>query len=252
LNRDSGSPPVAVVTGGGSGIGRAVARRLLDAGFAVVVGGRRRAPLEETVAGLPGPSLAVEADVTDELEVVELFAAAAAAFGRVDLLFNNAGEFGASAPIEDCRLDDWERTIRVNLTGAFLCARQAVRAMSAQSPQGGRIINNGSVSAQVPRPNAIAYTASKHAITGLTRSIALEGRGRRISCGQIDVGNARTELSDAVAAGALQADGSVESEPTMAVDHVAEAALYMASLPADANVLSLTVMANGMPLVGRG
>ena len=244
---------VAVVTGAGSGIGREAARRLLGDGFAVVASGRRIEPLEETLAGAgPERSLAFVADVTDEAAVADLFAAAVERFGRIDLLFNNAGSFGVSAPVDEHSLSEWDAVVAVNLTGAFICAREAFRVMSRQTPRGGRIINNGSVSAHVPRPNAVAYTASKHGITGLTKALALEGRGLGISCGQIDVGNAATPLTEQIAAGTIQADGRLEPEPTMSATDVAGAVSYMASLPPEATVLSMTVMATEMPFVGRG
>ena len=240
------------MTGAGSGIGRAVARALLGAGYAVAVAGRREEALRETVEGHGDAALVAPADVRDPEAVAALFAQATSRFGRLDLLFNNAGTFGKTGPLEDLTLDAWREVVDINLTGAFLCARTAYAAMKAQDPRGGRIINNGSISAQVPRPNAVAYTATKHAITGLTKSIALEGRAHDIACGQIDIGNAATELTSAMAQGILQADGSVKAEPRMDVSHVADAVLYMAGLPLDANVLFLTVMATGMPFVGRG
>lgn len=248
------SPPIALVTGAGSGIGRAIARRLAGAGYVVALAGRRNEPLEATLSELPAQSgaFAVPADVTDPANVEALFDAVASRAGRLDLLVNNAGTFGQSASIEDYPRDAWESTIAVNLTGAFLCAQAAFRQMLRQRPSGGRIINNGSISAHVPRPRAIAYTASKHGITGLTKAIALEGRPHGIACGQIDIGNAATEMTRQIEAGALQANGSIMPEPTMSAEHVADAVLYMASLPLDANVLSMTVMASGMPFVGRG
>jgi NAD(P)-dependent dehydrogenase (short-subunit alcohol dehydrogenase family) len=246
--------PVALVTGGGSGIGRAIARRLAGAGYVVVVSGRRSEPLETTLSELPADSgaFAVPGDVADPAQVEALFDAVAARAGRLDVLVNNAGTFGLSAPISDYPDDAWTSTLAVNLTGAFLCARAAFRQMLRQRPGGGRIINNGSISAHVPRPNAVAYTASKHGLTGLTKALALEGRAHNIACGQIDVGNAATEMTRQVEAGALQADGSVAAESTMSAEHVADAVLYMASLPLSANVLFMTVMASGMPYVGRG
>jgi NAD(P)-dependent dehydrogenase (short-subunit alcohol dehydrogenase family) len=246
--------PVALVTGAGSGIGRAVARRLAGAGYVVALAGRRSDALEATLAEVraqPG-AFAVPADVGDPRSVEALFDLVARRAGRLDVLVNNAGTFGPSAPVADYPHDGWSSTIATNLTGPFLCAQAAFRQMLRQRPSGGRIINNGSLSAQVPRPNAIAYTASKHGITGLTRALALEGRAHNIACGQIDIGNAATEMTRQMEAGVLQADGSVEAEPTMSAEHVADAVLYMASLPLDANVLSLTVMATGMPFVGRG
>ena len=246
---------VAIVTGAGTGIGRATALALLGEGYAVALAGRRREALEETAA-LAGPAgdraAVVPADVTSEASVAALFEATRSAFGRVDLLFNNAGAGAPPVPLEDLTLDQWRQVIDVNLTGAFLCTRAAFRLMKAQSPRGGRIINNGSISAQVPRPHSSPYTAAKHAITGLTRSTALDGRPFDIACGQIDVGNAETPMTAKMQAGVPQADGTAAVEPTMAVDHVARAVLYMASLPLDANVLFLTVMATKMPFVGRG
>jgi NAD(P)-dependent dehydrogenase (short-subunit alcohol dehydrogenase family) len=199
-----------------------------------------------------GRDLVVPTDVTDPAAVEQLFERVRGEWGRVDVLFNNAGLFGAPAPVDEFTIEQWRAVVDTNLTGSFLCAQQAFRTMKAQSPQGGRIINNGSISAHVPRPNAIAYTASKHAITGLTKAISLEGRAFNIACGQIDVGNAATELTAGISRGALQADGSVRPEATMDVRNAADAVLYMASLPLDANVQFLTVMATGMPFVGRG
>jgi NAD(P)-dependent dehydrogenase (short-subunit alcohol dehydrogenase family) len=248
--RDEGR--VAVVSGAGSGIGRAVAVALFNAGYRVVLAGRREETLMATLVGHEAAGLAVPADVTQEDSVRRLFERARDAFGRVDVLFNNAGTFGRSAPIDDMSLEQWREVIDANLTVAFLCAREAFRVMKAQDPQGGRIINNGSVSAQVPRPHAAAYTASKHAITGLTKTLSLEGRPYSIACGQIDIGNAATALSAAFSAGTLQADGSVKAEPKMDLRHVSDAVLYMAGLPLDANVQSITLMATNMPLVGRG
>jgi NAD(P)-dependent dehydrogenase (short-subunit alcohol dehydrogenase family) len=241
---------IAVVTGGGSGIGRAAARALLGAGWSVVAAGRREAPLDETIDGFAGAS-AVPTDVTSEDSVRALFAAAVDRFGRVDLLFNNAG-LGVSAPIGELALEDWRRVVDTNLTGSFLCAQAAFRAMAAQEPMGGRIINNGSISAYVPRPYGVAYNATKHAITGLTKSLSLEGREFDVACGQIDIGNAATEMTERMSGGVPQADGSLRPEPTMDVDNVARAIVYMASLPLDANVQFMTVMATKMPFVGRG
>jgi NAD(P)-dependent dehydrogenase (short-subunit alcohol dehydrogenase family) len=248
------APRVAVVTGAGSGLGRAIARRLARDGYTVALSGRRIETLEETRAELPSSpeSFAVPADVGDQASVEALFAEVVARAGRVDVLVNNAGTFGPSAPVGEYPPDGWSATVAVNLTGAFLCARAAFRVMVSQRPSGGRIINNGSISAHVPRPNAVAYTASKHGITGLTKALALEGRALGIACGQIDIGNASTEMTRQIEAGALQADGSIRAEPTMSAEHVADAVLYMARLPLDANVLSMTVMASGMPFVGRG
>jgi NAD(P)-dependent dehydrogenase (short-subunit alcohol dehydrogenase family) len=245
---------VALITGAGSGLGRAIARRLADAGYTVALAGRRLETLEETRAELPAErdSFSVPTDVSDPASVEALFAVVASRAGRLDVLVNNAGTFGPTAPIGEYPYEAWSSTIAVNLTGAFLCAQAAFRQMARQRPSGGRIINNGSISAHVPRPNAVAYTASKHAITGLTKALALEGRTLGIACGQIDIGNAATEMTRAIEAGALQADGSVRPEPTMSAEHVADAVLYMAGLPLDANVLTMTVMATGMPYVGRG
>jgi NAD(P)-dependent dehydrogenase (short-subunit alcohol dehydrogenase family) len=241
---------VAVITGAGSGIGRGVARGLVDAGYRVALAGRREEALRETLDGREG--LVVPTDVTDVEAVRALFARTREELGRVDLLFNNAGTFGRPAPIEDVAYDDWRAIVDTNLTGAFLCAQEAFRAMKEQQPRGGRIVNNGSISAHTPRPNAVGYTATKHAITGLTKQLALEGRGHDIACGQIDIGNAATELTAAIERGALQADGSTKPEPTMDARAVTDAVLYMASLPLDTNVLFLTVMARDMPYVGRG
>ncbi|HEX6461526.1 MAG TPA: SDR family oxidoreductase [Thermoleophilaceae bacterium] len=238
----------AVVTGAGSGIGRAVSRALLGAGWRVALAGRHQHTLAETSAdGLIAPT-----DVTDEQSVRALFERVREEFGHVDLLFNNAGLFGAPAQFEDFPLDEWRAVLDTNLTGTFLCAREAFRMMKEQSPQGGRIINNGSISAHVPRPYAAAYTATKHAITGLTKAISLEGRGCDVACGQIDIGNAATHMTAAMERGVPQADGSVAPEPVMDVSQVADAVLYMADLPLDANVQFMTVMATKMPFVGRG
>jgi len=247
--------PVAVVTGAGSGIGRRVAHALLEYGYSVAVAGRRAAALDETLAdseASPDAVLAVPTDVSDPASVDALFDRVLETFGRVDLLFNNAGSFGAPAPFEEYARDEWRALVDTNLTGAFLCAQRAYRAMLEQDPRGGRIVNNGSISAHVPRPHAVAYTATKHAITGLTKQIAIEGRAHDIACGQIDVGNAATEMTKAMERGVIQADGSIAAEATMDADHVARAVLYMASLPLDANVLFMTVAATRMPFVGRG
>ena len=238
---------VALVTGAGSGIGRHVAHGLLEAGYRVVLAGRRREALEETAAGHERATVA-PADVTDPEAVEALFSP----LDRLDVLFNNAGTFGPSGPLEDLAVDDWQAVVDTNLTGAFLCAQAAYRVMKVQDPRGGRIINNGSISAHVPRPNAVAYTATKHAITGLTRAISLEGRAHDIACGQIDVGNAATEMTIAMEKGVLQADGSTAVEPTMDVAHTAAAVVYMAGLPLDANVEFMTIMATKMPYIGRG
>ncbi|MBV9154108.1 MAG: SDR family oxidoreductase [Alphaproteobacteria bacterium] len=248
-------PRVAVVTGAGSGIGRAVTRSFLGAGYRVALAGRRDDALRETLAGPHASAkdaLVVPTDVTDADAVRDLFSRVTATWGRVDVLFNNAGLFGDTAPLDEVSDAQWSTVIGTNLTGSFLCAREAFRAMKTQTPQGGRIINNGSISAHVPRPQAVAYTASKHAITGLTRSISLEGRPYSIACGQIDIGNAATELTAGIGQGALQPDGSRRVEPLMDVRHAAEAVVYMAGLPLDANVEFLTVMATNMPYIGRG
>jgi NAD(P)-dependent dehydrogenase (short-subunit alcohol dehydrogenase family) len=249
------SEPVAVITGAGSGIGRAVAQRLSQRGWRVALAGRREAALHETAASCPGgpdACLTQATDVAIAADVDALFAAVGQRWRRIDLLFNNAGTFGRSARLDEMAIDAWREVIDANLTGSFLCARAAFAVMRAQDPAGGRIINNGSVSAHVPRPHSAAYTASKHAITGLTRAIALDGRPFGIACGQIDIGNAATELSAGIAAGTLQADGSRRAEPMMEVAQAADAVVHMASLPPGANVLSMTVMATAMPLVGRG
>jgi NAD(P)-dependent dehydrogenase (short-subunit alcohol dehydrogenase family) len=251
----SGPARVAVVTGAGSGIGRLSAVALARDGFAVVAAGRRPDPLESTRAEIEaagGSAVAVMTDVTDEGSVLGLFAAVRDAFGRLDLLFNNAGISMPAASVGDVTLEDWNRVVATNLTGAFLCTREAVRLMRAQVPAGGRIINNGSISAHVPRPNSVAYTATKHAITGLTRSTSLDGRRDGIACGQIDIGNAATALTATIAGGIPQADGSLLAEPTMDPLDVARAVAYMASLPLDANVQFMTVMATNMPYIGRG
>ncbi len=246
---------VAIVTGAGSGIGRAAALALLGEGYSVALAGRRREALERTAAEAKpaaGRALVIPADVSDPASVRALFEATQKAFGRLDLLFNNAGTGAPAVPLEELTVEQWRRVIDVNLTGAFLCTQEAFRLMKAQSPRGGRIINNGSLSAHVPRPNSAPYTASKHAITGLTRSTALDGRAYDIACGQIDVGNADTEMTARMKEGVRQANGQLAAEPTMAVENVARAVLYMASLPLGANALFLTVMATRMPFVGRG
>jgi NAD(P)-dependent dehydrogenase (short-subunit alcohol dehydrogenase family) len=251
----SSSGKTAIVSGAGSGIGRAAALALLSEGYSVVLAGRRPEALAETVAraGSNGArSLAVPTDVSDAASVKSLFSATLHAFGRLDVLFNNAGAGAPPVPLEDLELEAWQRVVDVNLTGAFLCTREAFRVMKAQNPRGGRIINNGSISAYVPRPNSAPYTATKHAITGLTRSTALDGRQYDIACGQIDIGNAETEMTAKMKGGILQANGSVVVEPTFDVAQVARAVVYMASLPLDANVLFMTVMATKMPFVGRG
>jgi NAD(P)-dependent dehydrogenase (short-subunit alcohol dehydrogenase family) len=246
---------IALVTGAGSGIGRAVSLALQAAGYSVVLAGRRAAALEQTavLAEPAGPRmLPVAADIGNPEHVRALFAATREAFGRLDVLFNNAGVNAPGVPMEDLTYEQWSAVVSVNLTGAFLCAQEAIRMMKAQQPRGGRIINNGSISAHVPRPNSAPYTATKHAITGLTKSISLDGRKYDIACSQIDIGNAATEMTDRMTAGVPQADGTTAVEPRMDVRHVAEAVLYMANLPLDANVQFMTVMATKMPFIGRG
>jgi NAD(P)-dependent dehydrogenase (short-subunit alcohol dehydrogenase family) len=247
-----GATGVAVVTGAGSGLGRSITRALLAAGWQVAAAGRRWAALEETVAPAAGAALPVLTDVTLPDSVAALFAAAGNRWGRVDLLVNNAGMFGPAGAVDEISVADWRQAVDTNLTGAFLCAQQAVRMMKAQDPRGGRIINNGSISAHVPRPGSAAYTATKHALTGLTKSISLDGRRFGIACGQIDIGNAATEMTRAMSEGVRQADGSLAAEPTFDPQHVAEAVLYMAGLPLDANVQFMTLTATAMPFIGRG
>ena len=252
----AGHNKVAIITGAGSGVGRAVAIAFLKDGYRTVLAGRRADALEETIA-LAGASsdraLAVPTDVTDKASVANLFAKTTGTFGRVDVLFNNAG---VNAPggimLEDLSLEDWQKVVDTNLTGPFLCTQEAFRAMKAQSPMGGRIINNGSISAHAPRPNSIAYTATKHAITGLTKSAALDGRKYDIAVGQVDIGNALTEMARKMTTGVPQADGTNKVEAVMDVDNVATTVLHMASLPPEANVLFVTVMATKAPFVGRG
>jgi NAD(P)-dependent dehydrogenase (short-subunit alcohol dehydrogenase family) len=246
---------IAVVTGAGSGIGRASAHALLEDGWTVVLAGRRRNMLEETAAlgQAPAPrTLVVPTDVTDKASIDELFAKVKETYGRIDLLFNNAGTSTRGIPFEELTYEQWMGVVQTNLTGAFLCAQHAFRMMKQQDPRGGRIINNGSVSAHVPRRNSTPYVATKHALTGLTRSISLDGRQLDICCGQIDIGNAATERNTDTSVGRLQASGRTEAEARIDVRHVAQAVRYMASLPLDANVLFMTVMANKMPYVGRG
>lgn len=243
---------VAVITGGGSGVGRAAAVALADDGWSVVVAGRRSETLKETVGGLARPGLAVVADVSEPDDVEGLFDATVERFGRVDLLFNNAGIGAVPLPIDELSIEAWRRVLDVNLTGSFLCARAAFARMRAQDPAGGRIINNGSVSAATPRPYSAPYTATKHAITGLTKSLSLDGRDIGITCGQIDIGNAATPMTERMGEGVLQADGSTRVEARMDVADIGRAVVYMAGLPPEANVLTMTVMANAMPFVGRG
>jgi NAD(P)-dependent dehydrogenase (short-subunit alcohol dehydrogenase family) len=248
------SSKVAVVTGAGSGIGKACALALLEAGWHVALAGRRLERLEEvaTASGAGPRALAVAADVAKPADVDALFAQALARFGRIDLLFNNAGIFPPASSFEDLPFESWQSTVDVNLTGMFLCAQAAFRAMKAQDPRGGRIINNGSISAHAPRPDSVAYTCTKHAITGLTKSISLDGRKHDIACGQIDIGNASTELAARMARGVKQANGEIAVEPLMDTAHVAQAVLHMAALPLAANVQFMTLMATKMPFVGRG
>jgi NAD(P)-dependent dehydrogenase (short-subunit alcohol dehydrogenase family) len=244
---------IAVVTGAGTGIGAAAATALAGDGWTVVLAGRRRTPLDELAAVHPQLLLdPIPTDVTDEASVRHLFEVTVARHGRVDLLFNNAGTGAPPRGPDEISLEEWQKVLNVNLTGAFLCIRQAFGVMRRQQPQGGRIINNGSISAYAPRPRSIAYTATKHAITGLTKSTALDGRPYDIACGQLDIGNAATDMTTSMAEGVLQADGSLRAEPRMRLDDVARAVVYMASLPLDSNVANLTVMATKMPYVGRG
>jgi NAD(P)-dependent dehydrogenase (short-subunit alcohol dehydrogenase family) len=244
---------IAVVTGAGSGIGAAAATALASDGWTVVLAGRRRAPLDELAAAHPQLLLdPISTDVTDETSVRNLFEVAVARHGRVDLLFNNAGMGAPPRDPDEIPLEEWQEVVNVNLTGAFLCIREAFGVMRRHQPQGGRIINNGSISAHAPRPRSLAYTATKHAITGLTKSTALDGRPYDIACGQIDIGNTATDMTTAMAEGVLQANGSLRAEPRMRVEDVARAVVYMASLPLDSNVATLTVMATKMPYVGRG
>ena len=246
---------IAVVTGGGSGIGRASALALAHEGFAVVVAGRRKEALDETSAegrAMGADITVVPTDVTDPRSIESLFSKVRERFGRIDLLFNNAGVGVPNVTLEELTFDQWSTVIATNLTGAFLCTQQAFRLMQEQQPQGGRIINNGSLSAYVPRPHSAPYTAAKHGITGLTRATSLDGRRYNIACGQIDIGNASTEIAARITQGIEQADGTVMREPTIDVEHVAKGLIYMAGLPLDANVQFLTIMATKMPFVGRG
>lgn len=246
---------IAIVTGGGSGIGASVAIELASAGWTVVIAGRRQEALDSMISSNPShaPNLvAISADVTDERSVRALFDAVVDKFGRVDLLFNNAGTGAPSVEVDQLSLEDWQNVVNVNLTGAFLALREAFRVMKSQSPQGGRIINNGSISAYVPRPKSVAYTTTKHAISGLTKTTQLDGRKYNIACSQIDIGNATTDISKGAAAGVEQANGQVAVEPMMDVSNVAKAVGFMASLPLDANVADMTILATTMPYVGRG
>ena len=251
----TGQGKVAIVTGAGSGVGRSVALALLRDGYAVALAGRREAPLAATAQAAgeaAARALPVPADVSDPASVAALFARTKEAFGRLDLLFNNAGIGAPPVPLEELTPDQWRAVVEINLTGAFFCTQEAFRLMKQQEPRGGRIINNGSVSAYAPRPNSAPYTATKHAIGGLTKSTSLDGRKYDIACGQIDIGNAATEMTLRMKDGVPQADGSLAAEPTMDPENVANAVLYMAGLPLDANVLFMTVMATKMPYVGRG
>ncbi len=246
---------IAIITGAGSGIGKAVAVALAREGYAVVLAGRRKETLEATaleVKQANAKALIVPTDVADPASVRDLFAKAKDAFGRLDLLFNNAGVSGGAIPLEDLPYERWKAVVETNLTGAFLCTQEAFKIMKSQEPRGGRIINNGSISAHAPRPNSAPYTASKHGVTGLTKVTSLDGRKYEIACGQIDIGNAATELTERMKRGVPQANGTVVVEPTMNVADVARAVVYMASLPLDANVQFMTVMATKMPFIGRG
>jgi NAD(P)-dependent dehydrogenase (short-subunit alcohol dehydrogenase family) len=243
---------VALVTGGGTGVGKACALALANAGYAVVVSGRRPEPIEAVAREIGQNALAVPTDVGDPKSVAALFAKTKEKFGRLDLLFNNAGMGAPGVPLDEITFEQWSAVVVANLTGAFLCTQQAFKLMKAQLPRGGRIINNGSISAHVPRPNSAPYTATKHAISGLTKSTALDGRAFDIACGQIDIGNAATEMAAKQAAGVIQANGTIAVEPLIPTEDVARAIVYMASLPLTSNVLSITVMATKMPFVGRG
>lgn len=246
---------IALVTGAGSGIGRAVSVTLQNAGYAVVLAGRRAEQLHETAALASkdgGKMVAIPTDVTRQEQVKALFARVGEVFGRLDVLFNNAGMSGRAIPLEDLTLEQWNKVVAVNLTGAFLCAQEAIKLMKAQQPRGGRIINNGSISAHAPRPNSAPYTSTKHAMTGLTKCISLDGRKHDIACSQIDIGNATTEMTDRMSTGVPQANGTEMMEARFDVRHVAEAVLYMANLPLEANVQFMTLMATKMPFVGRG
>ncbi|MCK0209544.1 SDR family oxidoreductase [Starkeya koreensis] len=243
---------IALVTGAGTGIGKAAALALGEAGFTVVLTGRRAEPLEAVAAAMDGKGHVVTSDVADAASVAALFEGVAARFGRLDVLFNNAGGWSPATPIEDIPLEDWQRVVNVNLTGVFLCTQAAIRLMKAQDPKGGRIINNGSISAHAPRPLTGSYTATKHAVSGLTKQVALEGRAHNIACGQIDIGNADTDMAAKMKTGILQANGQIMVEPTFDPAHAGRAVAYMASLPLDANVLTMTIMATAAPFVGRG
>lgn len=249
------SNKVALVTGAGVGIGRAAAKALLHGGFQVVLTGRNLEKLQKAIADIGGNNencLAISCDVGNPDQVKKLFAAIKEKFGRIDVLFNNAGIGAPAIPMEDLTYQQWMDVVNANLCGAFLCSQEAIRMMKAQSPQGGRIINNGSISAHAPRPMSAPYTSTKHAISGLTKTIALDGRPFNIACGQIDIGNAATEMTERMAAGIIQADQSIKVEPRMDVDHVGQAVLHMAQLPLESNILNMTIMATKMPFVGRG
>ncbi|MCY3574111.1 MAG: SDR family NAD(P)-dependent oxidoreductase [Chloroflexi bacterium] len=249
------SEKIALITGAGSGIGRAAAQALWEVGYSLTLAGRREDKLRETVAlaGVDGSrALVVPTDVSDRAAVSYLFAAAKARFGRLDIVFNNAGMGAPSIPLEELSAQKWQQVVAVNLSGAFYCTQEAFKLMKSQQPPGGRIINNGSISAQTPRPHSAPYTATKHALTGLTKSTALDGRAHNIACGQIDIGNAATDMTERMQQGILQANGTLAVEPTMDARHVADAVVYMAGLPLNANVLFMTVIATGMPYVGRG
>ena len=255
MSAEGETAKVAVVTGGGTGVGRAAALALAGEGFAVVVSGRRPEPLKEVaseIGSTGGRAIVAPTDVTDPESIRALFTRAVEVFGRLDLLFNNAGMGAPAIPLEDLSVEQWRAVVDTNLTGSFLCTQEAFRIMKSQSPRGGRIINNGSISAHTPRPFSSPYTSTKHAITGLTKSTALDGRAYDIACGQIDIGNAETDMTARMARGVPQPDGSTMIEPTMAVENVGRAIAYMATLPPDANALFLTVMATKMPFVGRG
>ncbi len=248
-------PRIALITGAGSGVGRATAKSMWKAGYSLILAGRREDKLRETAseAGVGDDrAMIVPSDVADRQAVSRLFAAVAERFGRLDVLFNNAGVNAERIAIEDYDEDEWQRVIQINLSGTFWCIQEALKLMKSQDPQGGRIINNGSLSAQMPRPHSAPYVAAKHAVAGLTKCTALEGRAFNIACGQIDIGNATTEMTTHIQSGTMQADGSISNEPTINVQHVADAVVYMANMPLNANVLSLTVMATQMPFVGRG
>jgi NAD(P)-dependent dehydrogenase (short-subunit alcohol dehydrogenase family) len=251
----SSAQKVALITGGGTGIGKAAALALAKDGYAIVLAGRRKQPLEKAEAEVRkhgAKALAIAADVGKPDQVKALFEKTKQAFGRLDLLFNNAGMGAPAQPLEDLAFETWQQVVDVNLTGIFLCTQEAIKIMKDQSPRGGRIINNGSISAHAPRPNSAPYTSTKHAVTGLTKATSLDGRKYDIACGQIDIGNAETELAARMAQGVPQADGTVSSEPLMNVDHVGQAIAFMASLPLESNVLFMTIMATKMPFVGRG